>query len=1290
MDLKLNEPPPDGGVKNEVLDVKSVSAALKRRIRGVLLRFVEEAVICEELIAMIAYSFPFTSEANRIEAQQAGSELCNNNGRVEDFREEVQAAFSEFAGSVSAEAVRDITTALMEQKLGSALAEVEREGPGTQCAAPVTGGDQKERALFEDPNTVYDDMLRLVSNDWPDKAVGIVDVLMCKPPAAIHRMLHSEEALQAAVCTAIQEVGDALGVENQGYTTVVRRKDRNRSGAKGGRGGGSGRGTGRGRGRGAGRGRRVKGRRVLEQPAPDVTEVRPGRPNAGTRSASGPKGSPRSSLRAPSLGTGAPRRRHLRPEPGQKNPGNKPAKKAISVWFSDSGGYRDKSWGDETEVDEDAEPVDLGDEDTNPVDLSAKRAVQCTISRKGATMWGYIVRIQSRVATVVHGNNSLLKVRLPTKGKNSTLRAGSPVGVIQLTTQQQDGTVTTRHRLANFPAGVKPEPRLADLPRMRAVVLKVDDDLSDGQVLVPITGAKCPFKTSKLGELTKGSSFSFIPSFEGGLLKVGMVPEDCNLEVVKGGLAKLPTTSSDLLDGFRCPDKRLQAVVKSKFGVDVMPFVGEVLSCFRFSSGNEVLEEFRVHNKYKRLANANLKDLEEVLIKASLYKQDKEWSEDDIRGLVQSPHKHFYVPASGSSETFAKWIKRDLARAAYGGPADRLQAIVGVFVDGDCTLGSLYNTEDVPYFNMEKFPWARSFTLVETPIPCYSMSDQGRLIPAEETSKGKKILLVELDSQSDNSGTLPKPATLTLNTAGSEQRIPLAAEVKRREFVLLSLPEEDPRCRSLIQRCGASVYRRKGKTLILSCPFDTLQEAEKFALENAEKPKDVFSMLRRDLYKHDTLTLSCTGKRPVSAQELFFLTNAIGVLPIGGHRYRISTTMSMLQVAQVLHFQNRYIQKDNMKFVALRNDQNGYVMLNTGSTPQQIKQYYRLEPPRALGRQTGRGYWFRMSNLPNGITKHCLLETLRGLKWWPTSILKSLLDNTKHQPDAWFELKDEAELAGVPLTIRISNRPITIAPTGAPRPALLDETPEVKGDLRQVLNKEMLQWKPAKLTKTYVARRTAGQKRKLRASAGSQSSGSSGRKEASERLTSVREDSKEVAGVVQGVADEKQSSVSLIIPRSPVPRTAMRRQQAGGAGNVPPPGAITVGFRSEGDRGPNGKIKRGKKRIRRAKTAAEMDPVVSENNATQLDSATMNMGSDISDVEEVGPPGDTATDPSEAGTAERQEQDLDPPFTGPEIAKGHFPLKPKRSKAAEAAVEESILSYFKAALTDPLKDRPSK
>ena len=729
-----------------------------------------------------------------------------------------------------------------------------------------------------------------------------------------------------------------------------------------------------------------------------------------------------------------------------------------------------------------------------------------------------------------------------------------------------------------------------------------------------------------------------------------------------------------------------------------MPFIGDVLSCFRFSAGNEVLEEFRVHNKHKKLDNANLKDLEEVLIKASLYKQDKQWGVDEVRDLVQSPHKQFYVPASSSSEAFAKWIKRDLRKAANGGPTDRLRAVVGVFVDGECTLGSLYNTEDVPYFNMKKFPWARSFTLVETPLSCYSMSDQGRLIPAEATSKGKKILLVELDSQSNNSGTLPKPTKLTLSTAGSEQRLQLAAEVKQREFVLLSLPEEDPRCHTLIQGCGASVYRRKGKTLILSCPFDTLQEAEKFALENAESPKDVFSMLRRDLYRHDTLTLSCTGQKPISAQELFFLTNAMGVLPIGGHRYRISTTMSMLQVAQVLNFQNRYIQKDNMKFVSLRNDQNGYVMLNTGTTPKQVKQYYRLEPPRALSRRAEPECWFRMSNLPNGITEECLLDTLRGLEWWPTSIRKTLLDNTKHQPDAWFKLGDEAEMKRVPLTIRISNRPITIVPTGAPGPALLDKTPVVKKNLRQVLNKEMLLWKPAKLTKTYVDKRTVGQNRKLREAAGSQSRprGSSGREKASERLASVREDGKEVSDRKQGVSDEKQSNIGLITSRSPVPRADVRRQQVERGENVPPPGTETLEVHSEDGNGPNGKKKRGRKR--RAKTTGgreasngptETDPEVSESNATPFGSTTMDMDydGDIADYdynEEVRALEDAATDPPEAKETERQEPDT--PITtprGPVIAKGHFPQKQKRSKA-----EESILSYFTAALIDPLKDQP--
>ena len=150
-----------------------------------------------------------------------------------------------------------------------------------------------------------------------------------------------------------------------------------------------------------------------------------------------------------------------------------------------------------------------------------------------------------------------------------------------------------------------------------------------------------------------------------------------------------------------------------------------------------------------------------------------------------------------------------------------------------------------------------------------------------------------------------------------------------------------------MDHCSASIYSSKGSLVSLAVPFPSLDAAEKYALEIAAKPRGIFSMLKQDLYNENTLTLTCSGKRAVSAEELFYLTNAVGVLPIGGNRYRISTSMKILELAQVLHFQNAYIQKDNKKFVALRDDKNHFVLLDTKRPPADVKTYYRLEPVRA-------------------------------------------------------------------------------------------------------------------------------------------------------------------------------------------------------------------------------------------------------------------------------------------------------------------------------------------------------
>ena len=860
-------------------------------------------------------------------------------------------------------------------------------------------------------------------------------------------MLNSHEALLRAGHEAVRKLDNSPGGSEHGFTIFTRKKLKNK---QHGRASGQGRGTtsGRGRGGGPGRGRSTSGtqQRKRQRPKAARADVKSQERAPKAIEANGSK----------------------KPEADKKAA----AKPKRSAWFPQG-----KKWADIDEEDEQKAPTPL-DEDSNPVHPAVRRAVQCTIQRKAVSMWGYIIRVKSRVATVVHGLDSLLTVRLPNTGKNALLGVGSTVGVYQRRKQHMDGSVTTTHHLANFPDGTVPALTLADLPRFRAVVLRVGAGEEEGQVVVPTTGARCAFSAPQLGKLTPGSSFYFIPTFVDGLMRIGKIPDDCGLVIADVSMTRLPVTSVDLLTGFCCPEERLQALIKRKYGVDLMPFVGGPLSCFKYSPGNEVLEEFRRYRKLKQLTNANLKDLEEVLIKASLYKQDREWTDEEVRDQLQAPHKNLYVPASSNAEAFARWIKRDLNKAEKSGPTHRLQAVVGVFVDGDCTLGSLYNTESVPYFNTDKFPWARSFTLVSTPLSCYAMGDQGALTPSVSTTKGKKILLVELDSQNNNTGTLPKPTLLSLRTSGPEQNIQLDNKSARKEFVLVSMPEDDPRCQALIANREASVYRRRGKSLLLALPFDSLREAEEFALGKAEKPMGMFCMLKRDLYDHKTLTLTCSGKKPVLPEELYYLTHAMGVLPIGGHRYRISTNMSMLEAAQVLNFQNRYVQNDKMKYIWLRDDSNGYVKLNTDKSPTQVKLYYRLEPPKALDQNIESGQWYCVSNLPYGATSQTLLEALAALPWWPSSVKEIIVDDVKHQPDAWFHVPAGVE-ANIPLTIRVSNRPVTIVRAGVPRSVLLakEKKSARKGPIRVPEVETSVAWQVPRLTKAYVARRAKRDRR---------------------------------------------------------------------------------------------------------------------------------------------------------------------------------------------------------------------
>ena len=131
---------------------------------------------------------------------------------------------------------------------------------------------------------------------------------------------------------------------------------------------------------------------------------------------------------------------------------------------------------------------------------------------------------------------------------------------------------------------------------------------------------------------------------------------------------------------------------------------------------------------------------------------------------------------------------------------------------------------------------------------------------------------------------------------------------------------------------------------ILAVTFDSQDEADAFVAKRAKKPKGMFVMAKDALYHRDTLTLTVSDRKnagPIIADELFYLTRAAGVLPLGNNRYRISTRMSFLEVAQVFNFSNRYLKGDNNKYSVLRDDRDRYVLLDTEAQPKSVLEYFR-------------------------------------------------------------------------------------------------------------------------------------------------------------------------------------------------------------------------------------------------------------------------------------------------------------------------------------------------------------
>ena len=462
--------------------------------------------------------------------------------------------------------------------------------------------------------------------------------------------------------------------------------------------------------------------------------------------------------------------------------------------------------------------------------------------------------------------------------------------------------------------------------------------------------------------------------------------------------------------------------------------------------------------------------MEETLIKKYLFSQGGRPSEQAIKTGLEHQLVHLAIPKQGYLPKYLAWVKKAMKSAIKLGEV--LKIVLGIFIDEDCTPGGLYNTDDSPLFDTRQFPWAKAFTMVESPSVLFHFDRNGNLAPAVDAFQGKKLLLVDLDSRFDCQNTLPQPGTAVL---GGQDAAQLHADLDTSDLqeeyeILVSVPEGDPRRAVLIREFGAAVYRKVDKVEVLVVPFLDQKEAQNFVKQIAANPDEVYCMPKVSLYDLDTLTLTCKAKSAVSADELYKLLQATAVMPIGHDRYRFTTNMQMLDVAQVLYRQNRYVKGDMSKFRALRSDRDRYVIL-TKKMPRRIGRYYRRVVTTDPEVEVGKKFWYKISNVPRGYSDDALKGALKRFEWWP-KFQTRLIDRRDYFPSLWMALDKDLDL---PSLFHMGGRPCVLLPDDAPPPGCtnMDRREEVKrGSILGRMERQSVgvgdSWVPTQATKAII------------------------------------------------------------------------------------------------------------------------------------------------------------------------------------------------------------------------------
>ena len=501
----------------------------------------------------------------------------------------------------------------------------------------------------------------------PGRAEEIVEALQGEGPEYVSGLLASEHLLVSAVETASSILGHGPVSDDDGKTnfTVVANRRRNKRAGNGGARAGRARARGgqvRGRGRGRRQPRPAAGQRgprsvgAGKKPIMAGAKLVVGKSPTGATSVSGPK-SKRQGAAAPSVSAWA-------------------RKLKVKEW----GSLGDDEKSEEADSDGDGQGAETEDpiEDTYPVDPALDKAVTCAIRRRKGTVWGYIVWVRNRVASIVHGDNSMLELRLPTRGKLAALSAGAVVVITVRKVLHPDGQETVSHSFAKYPEGWVGKPTTADLPRVKAVVTSfasLEGEVNVGEAIVPLTGLTGRFRAPHHESVTIGASFTFTPTFEGVVMVIGDLPATCKLVAPESKCSGPPATRADLAEGFLCPERQLQCVVQRKLRVDMMPFVGRSQTVFKYCHGADLARAFRNGGKAKRMQAVHLKDIEEVLVKAYHYRSDRSESEESrLQAQVAALQGHLSTKRSRAEATLALAEDKEAAIARKGQEVCELDA----------------------------------------------------------------------------------------------------------------------------------------------------------------------------------------------------------------------------------------------------------------------------------------------------------------------------------------------------------------------------------------------------------------------------------------------------------------------------------------------------------------------------------------------------------------------------------------------------------------------------------------